>query len=222
MTRRLFCAATTSLAQTGWQTLFDGHSLSGWRWDRDGETTNPSWQARDGLLCATPGQGNPVYLITNRTFTDFDLRWEWKTEKGGNSGVKYRIQTWGASARRLEPTGLEYQITDDEFNSDALSTPKHAAGAIYEYVAPLKASPAQADRWHSAAIVVRGTQIEHWLDGAKVVDIDLHSARARDQFSQSRRGSKDMLRLQEKRQSPLALQIHDGVVCFRNLRILPL
>jgi hypothetical protein len=171
------------------------------------------------MLCTTPGRGNEVYLLTEQEFEDFELRFEWYSERGGNSGIKYRIQAWGNSARRLEPTGLEYQITDDENNRDALGAAKHSAGAIYDYVAPNKKNAAQANVWHRAAIIVRGSKIEHWLDGEQVIAIDLATPYAQDEFATSSRGSREMLRKQERRRSPLALQIHDEVVCFRELKL---
>ena len=100
-----------------------------------------------------------------------------------------------------------------------MSTPRHASGAIYDYIVPNKRSPAKADIWHQTRIVAKGLHIEHWLDGEKVVDIKLDSPLAAESFSLSKRGSKDMLRKQERRDSPLALQIHDGRVEFRNLKI---
>jgi hypothetical protein len=100
-----------------------------------------------------------------------------------------------------------------------LGAAKHSAGAIYDYVAPNKKNAAQANVWHRAAIIVRGSKIEHWLDGEQVIAIDLATPYAQDEFATSSRGSREMLRKQERRRSPLALQIHDEVVCFRELKL---
>jgi len=211
------CAAL--MAQSDSRDLFDGRSLDGWMWSREEVPPTPSWVARDGMLVATPGQGKEVYLLTKESFEDFDFTFEWRAEAGANSGVKYRIQTYGESTRRIEPVGLEYQITDDETNPDALSTVRHSAGALYDYVAPVKKGPALAEKWHQSRILVRGLHVEHWLDGAKVVDVDLDSEAAEKSFNLSTRQSRIMLRKQAVRQSPIALQIHDGMVEFRNLEI---
>lgn len=206
--------------QSDWLELFDGQTLKGWRWARPGETGSPSWEVRDGLLRGAPGLAKDVYLLTEAEFTDFELRFEWRCAPKGNSGIKYRVQRYGDSARRIEPTGLEYQITDDEANPDALSTPKHCSGAIYDYIAPTKSTPAKAGLWHQGAILARGLHIEHWLDGERVVNVDLDSEAARKEFDQSNRvESRRILRLQEKRQSPIALQIHDEEICFRSIRL---
>lgn len=207
------------MAQAGSRDLFDGKTLDGWMWSREAAPPAPSWVARDGMLVATPGQGKEVYLLTKESFEDFDFTFEWRAEAGANSGVKYRIQTYGESTRRIEPVGLEYQITDDVTNPDALSTVRHSAGALYDYVAPAKKGPALAKVWHQSRIVARGLHVEHWLDGAKVVDVDLDSEAAEKSFEGSTRQSRFMLRKQAVRKSPIALQIHDGVVEFRNLKI---
>lgn len=213
---------TREEVKSGWRLLFDGRSLEGWMWSRDPEVPQPSWAVRDGVLMTTPGTGKEVYLLTKDSFTDFEFAFEWRAEARANSGVKYRIQMYGESTRRIEPVGFEYQITDDDANPDALSTPRHTAGALYDYVEPHKAGPAHAKIWHRARIVARGLHIEHWLDDVKVIDVDLDTEEAAASFGQSKRQSASMLRRQEKRESPIALQIHDGVVEFRNLKLRPL
>lgn len=208
------------LAQTS---LFDGKSLDGWMWSHDPNPPQPSWAARDGMLIATPGIGKEVYLISKSQFEDFDLTFEWRAAPGANSGIKYRIQSYGDSTRRIEPTGLEYQITDDIANPDSLSTPRHACGALYDYVAPSgKREPAKPNQWHQSRIIAKGLHIEHWLDGQRVVNVDLDTDEAAKSFDQSKRQSRHMLRKQDKRLSPIALQIHDGVVEFRNLKLVSL
>ncbi|MBM3762187.1 MAG: DUF1080 domain-containing protein [Acidobacteria bacterium] len=204
------------------QSLFNGKNLDGWMWSHDPNPPQPSWAARNGTLITTPGEGKEVYLITRQAFEDFDLTLEWRASPGANSGIKYRIQSYGESSRRLEPTGLEYQITDDLANPDSLSTPRHSAGALYDYIAPTKSKPATPNTWHTSRILARGLHIEHWLDGERVINTDLDSTEAEQSFNLSPRKSRHMLRKQEKRSSPIALQIHDGTVEFRNLQIKPL
>ncbi len=213
---------TREEVRAGWRLLFDGRSLNGWMWSRDREVPQPSWTVRDGALLTTPGQGTAVYLLTKESFTDFEFVFEWRAEARANSGVKYRVQTYGESTRKIEPVGFEYQITDDDANADALSTLRHTAGALYDYVEPHKSGPAHANIWYRGRIVARGLHIEHWLDDVKVIDVDLDTPEAAASFSQSKRQSAVMLRRQEKRESPIALQIHDGVVEFRNLKLRPL
>ena len=226
-------------AQEGWRSLFDGRTLEGWMWSTLAKPPPPSWAVADGLLQTTPGQGQPVYLITRESFADFDFSFEWKTEAGGNSGVKYRFQGYWVDGKNrpapegqtIEPIALEYQLADDEHNPDAVGDVKRSTASIYAYWAPKKDGPTRAGVWHSSRIVTRGTHIEHWLDGRKVVDVDLDSTELQKAFQESNRkgplriGAPDrgregpLLARQERRDSPIALQFHGRTVWFRNLKI---
>jgi hypothetical protein len=216
-------------AEEGWVSLFDGKTLNGWIWTYDKEPSDPSWIVEDGMLRTAPGHGDEVYLLTRDSFRDFEFSFEWKTEPGGNSGVKYRFQGYWANKElhedpegsgRIEPVALEYQITDDEKHPDALSGASHSTAALYEYWAPKKDGPAKANVWHTGRIVANGLHIEHWLDGKKVVAISLDDPKVQEAFSKSaRKGSSPVLAKHERHTSPIALQFHDGAVWFRNLKI---
>ena len=89
----------------GWQLLFDGHSLQGWR-GYGVEGVPPGWDVRDGTLrsvvppesAARAGGGaHPpgIDLITERQFDDFELTWEWRVSPGGNNGLKYFVTERG-------------------------------------------------------------------------------------------------------------------------------
>jgi len=200
-------------------------------WSTDAKPPQPSWAVEDGMLRTTPGRGQEVYLLTKEQFGDFELSFEWKIDKGGNSGVKYRMQGYWVDgerkatpggAGRIEPIGLEYQLTDDEVHPDALGDAKHSTAAVYEYWAPQKDGPAKAEVWHASRIVARGLHIEHWLDGRKVVDVELGSPELHKAFeASSRKGSSALLAKHEQRKSPIALQFHDGTCWFRNIKIRP-
>ena len=238
VTLTLLCLSGQSLNDTrkrpgGWRSLFDGKTLNGWMWSTAANPPEPSWSVQDGTLVTTPGKGAEVYLLTRDSFSDFELEFEWKGQAGVNSGIKYRLQGYWSGeppngrvtqqpegTARIEPIALEYQIADDAANKDALSDPKHACAALYEYWPAAKDAPARAGVWHTGRIVARGMHIEHWLDGMKVVDVDLGSPQMREAFAASpRKRSSPLLMRQERHESPIALQIHDGVAAFRNLRI---
>lgn len=215
--------------ESGEQSLFNGRNLDGWMWSTEATPPTPSWAVENGVLRTTPGKGAEVYLLTRESFRDFDFSFEWNCEPACNSGVKYRFQGYWVKGQlrqtpegpgRIEPVALEYQIADDERNKDALADPKHSTAAIYEYWAATKSGPAKANMWHTGRIVARGLHIEHWLDGQKVVDVSLEDPAVQAAFAHSsRRGSSPVLAKQERRESPIALQMHDGTVMFRNLKI---
>lgn len=228
----LMTPASWSAQAADRESLFNGANLDGWMWSTETRPPAPSWTVEKGLLRTAPEQGKHTYLLTRESFGDFDFSFEWKAERGANSGVKYRFQGYWvdkelrptpAASERIEPVALEYQIIDDEKHPDALTGPTHATAAVYEYWPAKKSGPVKAEVWHKGRIVARGLRIEHWLDGRKVVDIDLGSPEAQAAFAKSRRrGSSPVLAKHERRNSPIALQYHDGRVWFRNLKIKPL
>jgi hypothetical protein len=228
----LVLAGMACAQSPGERSLFNGRDLEGWTWSIDPNPPAPSWAAIDGELRTTPGKGAEVYLLTRDSFGDFDLSFEWNGEPGCNSGIKYRFQGYWVKSQlkqspegpdRIEPVALEYQIADDERHPDALGGPLHATAALYEYWPARKDGPAKANVWHTGRIVARGLHIEHWLDGRKVLDISLDSPDVQESFRKSsRRGSSPVLAKHERRSSPIALQLHDGVVRFRNLKLRPL
>ncbi len=75
----------------GWQLLFDGKTLDGWR-DYNGESLTGPWAVVKGTIQAE-GEGSDAngYIVTDKEYTNFDLKWEWKISKGGNSGMMYHV-----------------------------------------------------------------------------------------------------------------------------------
>jgi hypothetical protein len=198
-------------------------------WSLEAKPPLPSWEVREGTIHTTPGKGTEVYLLTRRSFSDFQLDFEWKAEPGANSGIKYRFQGYWVDGKReaqpggkerIEPIGLEYQIIDDRSHPDAINDTKHTTAALYEYWPAKKDAPSEMNVWHSGRIVARGLHIEHWLDGKKILAIELDDPEVQASFAASqRKGSSALLIKQARRESPIALQFHDGNVWFRNLRV---
>ena len=59
----------------GWQLLFDGQTLNGWR-DYNGKELTGPWTVADGAIQAE-GQGSDEngYIVTDKEYTNFDLKW---------------------------------------------------------------------------------------------------------------------------------------------------
>jgi hypothetical protein len=213
----LAAAATHALGQAetepGFVALFDGQTLAGWRGFQQSEVP-ACWTVAEQAI---RGSGTGPDLITQQQYGDFELRFEWKIEPGGNSGVIYRVQEEGVE--QSYQSGIEYQILDDEhFKSDL--TPTQATAAIYGLYGEPDKSLRPVGEYNSARIVARGNRLEHWLNDELVVECVRGSADwnkrlaaskfyAWPTFANSARGH-------------IALQSHGGAVWFRNLRIQPL
>src|SRR5947208_17130280 len=76
----------------GFEKLFNGKDLSGWKVNEGGKLDK--WGAQDGLLFTKGGGGG--WLMTEKEYTDFELRLEFKVPERGNSGVALRSALKGA------------------------------------------------------------------------------------------------------------------------------
>lgn len=100
----LLTFSATPQEEAGFTSLFDGQSLQGWTLiGKRGD----GYGVKDGVIyCARGGGGN---LLTEREFSDFVLRFEFKLEEGSNNGVGIRAPLTTA----VSTLGMEIQILDE-------------------------------------------------------------------------------------------------------------
>lgn len=193
----------------GWQLLFDGETTEGWQSIKAPGFPTEGWDVDGGTLHHTRGGGD---LVTERSFGDFELEFEWKVAPGANSGVKYLVSEADASAA----FGPEYQILDDDLHVDA-QRETHRAAALYDLLPAAGKSLAPVGEYNKGRIVARDGRIEHWLNGVRVVDIDTGSEEFAAAHAASKyKGSPGFARGHRGR---IALQDHGDEVWFRSLRI---
>lgn len=75
-----------------WQSLFDGQSLSAWRFLHDKEIDPRFWRVENGLLRTLPGGEWGADVITREAYDNFAFCAEWKVVPGGNSGLLYNVR----------------------------------------------------------------------------------------------------------------------------------
>ncbi len=189
--------------------LFDGKSLAGWT-TFDGKPIKPGgWTVEDGMLHRTKRSG---HIYFEEEVADFELSFEWKLSKGGNSGVKYRVRKYG---KRI--LGCEYQIYDDRGNEHT----KSATGSLYAlYAANKQKQLNPPGGWNNSKIVVDGNRIEHWLNGKKIVNAiagsdDWNSRVKKSKFAPYQSFSQNRL-------GRIMLQDHGKEVWFRNIVLVPI
>lgn len=190
--------------------LFNGKDLSGWT-NAEGKPVTKGWKVENGVLHRASAGGN---LLSEKEYGDFELTWEWKITSVGNSGVKYRVQNYPGKGL----LGFEYQMLDDEKYPDAKVGPIHQTGALYEFYPPAadkKLNP--PGEWNTSKIVLRGTHVEHWLNGIKVVDAEL----AGDTFKAALNKSKfkNVPKFGETTKGKILLQDHNTEVWFRKITL---
>jgi hypothetical protein len=208
--------STAASAAGGWHSLFDGKTTYGWVEVTGKPFPTNCWRVEDGCLKALVRTDGFQDIRTVETFRSFELEFDWKMGKDGNSGVKYliqRVDEWTNKAgREARARGLEYQLADDT-NPDAASDPRRVAGSLYSVIAPVPKVQPKIGEFNHSRIVVRGTHVEHWLNGVKVVEFDIGDTAVQGQLRKLAKGSEIRL------ESPISLQNHSSETWFRTIRV---
>jgi len=179
---------------TDFQTIFDGKSLDGWK-------HAGNWFIEDGIL-TRKGQGGDIRFEKFKVPDDFELNFEWKVAKGSNSGVYYR------------PGQYEYQILDNKVHNDG-KNPRTSAASVYFCMPPSKDATNPVGEWNKGRIVCKGSVIQHWLNGEKVIDFDYTDPKWAFEVELLKvRGAK-----LADRGANLYLQDHGDPVWYRNIKI---
>ena len=204
-------ALTAEQRAAGWRSLFDGTSTSAWRGYKE-QTFPAGWHIVDGILTKT---GSVHDIITRDQFGNFELALDWKLAPGGNSGVFYRGTE---EYEHIYWSAPEYQLLDDAGHPDGKSRLTAAGSAFGLYPSPAGVVK-PADQWNSTRIVVNGNNVQHWMNGQKLLEYDLGSP----DWEAKVKASKFNDYPHYGRASPkghIAVQgDHDGTLSIRNVRM---
>ncbi|MFT4691583.1 MAG: 3-keto-disaccharide hydrolase [Verrucomicrobiia bacterium] len=203
--------STTEKAD-GWRLLFNGKNLDGWRTYGPAGTIRDGWQIEGGLLVkkANTSGGD---IMTKETFVDFEFTWEWNLAKDGNNGVKYFI-----IEERKRTIGHEYQILDDFGHPDGKKGKDRQVAGFYDVLPPSDDKPRrEPGKWNQSRLVVKGNQVEHWLNGAKVLAYECGSKRVLDAVQESK--FKKVEGFGMKVRGHILLTDHKDECKFRNLKL---
>jgi hypothetical protein len=215
--------------EQGWELLFDGKTLNGWRGlGRDTVETN-NWKVENGEIHKVDSRLIPPLpngekinggdLMTIDTFENFELSFEWKIKEAGNSGIKYNVSeeltnAWGSEYAAL---GFEYQILDDGNEIYKELKPHQFTGALYEMVAPKNVKINPVGEYNSSRILLSGNHGEHWLNGIKVVEFEFATA----EFDSLYQLSKFVKYpgFEKKRKGHIVITNHTDESWYRNIKI---
>jgi hypothetical protein len=174
------------------RSLFNGKDLTGWK------LRNPaghnSWTVLPGgILKNTVEKGSHgTDLLTEQTFLNFTVRYEFMTPDGSNSGFYLRGRH-------------EIQILGDYKEGAATKT---GNGSLYNFKAPDQFVTKPGGEWQSAEATIIGNRITVVLNGVKIHDQVLCD-----------RPTGGELDGNVNEPGPLLLQGDHGTVSFRNIRI---
>lgn len=190
--------AHTDQADDGFVDLYNGEDLTGW-------TTTGNWVPQDdGVLMIRPREGErgwqrfDAYLTTEKQYGDYILDLEYKHNKGGNSGVHFRI----ADPAQPVTTGIEVQILDSLGKPDDKMS-HHDNGGVIRTSPPSKNMSKPAGEWNRLIITVVGNHLTVQLNGEKIQDLQLDQGEMKDR----------------PMKGYIALQDHGIPLWFRNIRI---
>ena len=142
------------------ETLFDGHSLKGWR-----HAGTATFEVKNKTLRTVPGAGRLGLLYYARhRYKDFKLTLEFRAATGANSGVHLRFPKPSPACSWID-CGYEVQI------NDTAEDPRKT-GSIYAFK-DLDATQAHAkppNTWSRLTIRVKGQRYTVYRDGERIND----------------------------------------------------
>jgi Domain of Unknown Function (DUF1080) len=202
-----------------WHSLFDGSTSKGWVEVTGKPFPTHSWTVEDGCLKALVRTDGFEDIRTVETFKSFELQFEWKLAKLGNSGVKYLIQRaddfTNKEGHQARARGLEYQLVD--LDSPDASDPTRITGALYSLLAPANANWRIAV-FNESRLIVHGDHVEHWLNGTRVLSYETTNPAVQSALRKMlpKDAGADVPLVKE---SAISLQNHSSEVWFRNIKI---
>lgn len=196
--------------EKGYEVLFDGSSMKNFRGYKS-EKIGAGWSIKDKALFFNGKGGGDI--VTKKAYANFDMKFEWKISPGGNSGVMFRV---GLGDYAPYQTGPEYQILDDSKHNDGKNKLTSSAALYGLFIAKDKKLN-EVGKWNTGRIVVNGNQIQHYLNGKKVVDTTMGSEQWKEALAKSK--FRTWKKFATKKKGHLAFQDHGDKVWYRNVRI---
>jgi hypothetical protein len=201
----------------GWELMFDGQTLNGWR-DYNGTGLTAPWAVEDGTLAALgKGSDGNGYIVTDKQYENFELVFDWKIAPGGNSGVLYHVVERPQYSVPYV-TGPEIQIIDEAGFPEKLEDWQKACTDYAMHVAdPVRTKLKPVGEWNTMKIVFDNGHVEHWLNGEKVVEFEAWT----DDWFQRKNSGKwtDAHEYGLAHRGVFALQDHGDRAWYRNIKV---
>jgi hypothetical protein len=199
----------------GWTLLFDGKSTNGWHLYNRGKVPSV-WRVQDdALYCDADSKAEQGDLTSDKEFQNFDLRFEWKIEKMGNSGVFIDVLEDPKIATTYA-SGPEYQLLEKS-HPDYPDSSKRS-GCLFGFgPAKHRTEETVLGQWYQSRIKQLNGKIEFYLNGVLTVQQDLTSPAWFDMISKS--NFKNFPEFGKHTKGHIALQEWARGVSFRNIKI---
>lgn len=141
----------------GWQLLFDGRTLDGWR----ASDAPGTFSVKDGAIVVHGPRSHLFYLgpVASHDFRDFELKLEVKTFANANSGVYFHTE-W--QEKGWPAKGYEVQVN----NSHTDTSRTAGLWGIQDFREVVVGD----ERWFTLTVKVQGRQVQTWIDQRLVAD----------------------------------------------------
>jgi len=174
--------------------LFNGTDLTGWK--------GKGYIVEDATIVCTRKGGN---LVTEETFTNYILEFEFKMEPGTNNGLGIHYPGQGDGAF----TGMELQILDNTAPKFAKIRDYQYHGSLYSMQAAKREGLKPVGEWNHQRVTVNGPVVTVVLNGIEILNANLDE---HEKAHPKHEGVK-------RREGHIALLGHRSIVTFRNIRI---
>lgn len=199
----------------GWKLLFDGKTTSGWRGANQDEFPEQGWSIENDMLTVLPrGKGGDI--VTDSMYSNFELSFDFKAPLNSNSGVKYFVLE--DTYEEGKALGLEYQTHDTGKRPLPDKDPHpNTIACLYDLLQAKNRTLNPAGEWNNARIVSRGTHVEHWLNGVKVLEYERGGKAFRAAVANSK--FRVYPNFGEALKGHILIQDHNDSTSFRNIKI---
>lgn len=211
----------SSSGESEWVQLFDGESFDGWKIYNQ-ESMDSNWEIVDGALACNVGLGEEnngftsKSIMTTSNWGDFEFEIEYKIAKGGNSGIFYHVVEKPEYGYDFV-TGPEVQVLDDEFSRSETEPYKMVASNYAMHAPSDSKSPNPYMEWNKMKIVYDNGQVEHWLNGVKVLEFKEGSPDWLAKKAAGKWANSDTYAA--FKEGAFSLQDHGDEVYYRNIRV---
>jgi hypothetical protein len=145
-------------------------------------TTTGNWKLEKGVVSLTPRPGEKgwqrysAYLWSKKQYRDFEIEFEYKVAKGGNSGFYFHV----GDLKDPVAKGIEVQIYDSGSKPKGAKLTDHDSGGIIPGVPPKKNTARPAGEWNRMQVTCHDGKVTVVLNGEKVNEIPLDHAKIKD------------------------------------------
>lgn len=146
-------------------------------WDTTG-----NWELKDGTAVLTPRPGEKgwtrwaMYLWSKEEYKDFEIEFDYKVEKGGNSGFYFNVGDKNDPVAK----GIEVQIYDSASQPDSKPLNDHDSGGIIPGVPPTKRVAKAAGEWNTMHVTVQSGKVTVKLNGTTINELALDNPKIKD------------------------------------------